>query len=58
MTVKSTRFKICLDAAKVAKLAHSEGKSLKEAAISLKLLTEEQFDEWVKPENMLNPFKQ
>lgn len=43
------------NAAKIAKKAHKEGTTLKEAAISLGLLTEEQFAEWVKPEDMLGP---
>src|SRR5215472_13383754 len=38
------------NAAKIAKHAHKTGKSLKEAAIELKLLTAEQFDQWVRPE--------
>ncbi|MEC0600848.1 class II fumarate hydratase [Bacillus spizizenii] len=42
-------------AAKIAKFAHKEGLTLKEAAVKLKLLTEEQFDEMVKPENMVKP---
>ncbi|MGQ8967723.1 class II fumarate hydratase [Bacillus subtilis] len=42
-------------AAKIAKFAHKEGLTLKEAAVQLKLLTEEQFDEMVKPENMVKP---
>ncbi len=41
------------NAAKIAKKAHKEGTSLKEAAISLKLLNEEQFDKWVKPQDMI-----
>lgn len=41
--------------AKIAKTAHKEGTTLKEAAIKLGYLTEEQFKEWVKPENMLGP---
>ena len=40
------------NAAKIAKKAHKEGKTLKEAAIELKLLTSEQFDEWVVPSKM------
>ncbi len=40
------------DAAKIAKKAHSENSTLKEAAISLGLLTAEQFDEWVIPKKM------
>lgn len=43
------------NAAKIAKKAHKEGTTLKEAAISLGLLTEEQFAEWVRPEDMLGP---
>ncbi|MCP9298909.1 class II fumarate hydratase [Bacillus halotolerans] len=42
-------------AAKIARFAHKEGLTLKEAAVKLKLLTEEQFDEMVKPENMVKP---
>ncbi|MCC6722562.1 MAG: class II fumarate hydratase [Bacteroidia bacterium] len=41
------------NAAKIAKKAHKENTSLREAAISLKLLSNEQFDQWVKPENMV-----
>ena len=43
------------NAAKVAKKAYAEGSTLKEAAISLDLLTAEQYDEWVQPENMITP---
>ena len=43
------------NAAKIAKKAHKEGTSLKEAGIALELLTSEQFDAWVKPETMLAP---
>ncbi len=43
------------NAAKVAKKAHAEGTSLREAAKALGLLTDEQFDEWVRPENMVGP---
>ncbi len=41
------------NAAKIAKTAHKENKTLREAAIGLGLLTNEQFDAWVKPENMV-----
>lgn len=41
------------NAAAIAKKAHKEGLSLREAAIELGLLTNEQFDEWVKPEDMI-----
>jgi fumarate hydratase class II len=43
------------NAAKIAKKAHKEGTTLKAAALSLGLLNEQQFDEWVRPENMLGP---
>ncbi|MEK9966559.1 MAG: class II fumarate hydratase, partial [Rhodospirillaceae bacterium] len=43
------------NAAKVAKKAFADGSTLKEAAIDLGLLTAEQYDEWVKPENMIKP---
>lgn len=41
------------NAAKIAKKAHKEGITLKESAMSLGLLDSEQFDKWVKPEDML-----
>ena len=43
------------NAAKVAKKAHAEGTTLKQAALALGLLTSEQFDQWVKPDGMLGP---
>ncbi|WP_214711016.1 MULTISPECIES: class II fumarate hydratase [unclassified Exiguobacterium] len=43
------------NAAKIAKLAHKNGTSLKEAALETGLLTEEQFDEWIRPEEMTSP---
>lgn len=43
------------NAAKIAKTAHKEGGNLKETAVKLGLLTEEQFDQWVVPEDMLGP---
>ncbi len=43
------------NAARIAKHAMANDLTLKEAAISLGLLTEEQFDRWVTPENMLGP---
>ena len=45
------------NAAKIAKKAHAEDKTLKEAALELELLTEEQFDEWVDPTKMIGSFK-
>jgi fumarate hydratase class II len=44
-------------AAKIAKTAHKEGITLKEAAVKLGFLTSEQFDEWVRPEDMVGPKK-
>ena len=41
------------NAAKIAKKAHKENLTLKAAAIALGLLTDAQFDEWVKPESMV-----
>ncbi len=41
------------NAAKIAKHAHQTGKSLKQAALELGLVTEEQFQEWVRPEKMV-----
>ena len=43
------------NAAKVAKKAHEENTTLKEAAIALKLLTAEEFDDKVRPEEMTGP---
>jgi fumarate hydratase, class II len=43
------------NAAKVAKKAYADNSTLKEAATALGLLTEEQYDEWVRPENMVGP---
>ncbi len=54
MLVTALNTKIGYDnAAKIAKKAYAEDKSLKEAAIELELLTAEEFDEWVVPENMI-----
>lgn len=43
------------NAAKIAKHAHKKGITLKESALELELLTSEQFDTWVRPEDMLGP---
>ena len=43
------------NAAKIAKKAHAEDKTLKEVAVELGLLTEEKFDEFVRPEDMIGP---
>ncbi len=45
------------NAAKIAKKALKENKSLREAALSLGLLTNEQFDQWVRPEDMIGGLK-
>ena len=45
------------NAAKIAKTAHKNGTTLKEEAVNLGFLTAEQFDEWVKPENMVGSLK-
>jgi len=42
-------------AAKIAKTAHKNGSTLKATAIELGYLTEEEFDAWVRPEDMLGP---
>jgi len=42
-------------AAHIAKTAHKEGSTLKEAALKLGYLTEEQFHKWVVPADMLGP---
>jgi len=43
------------NAAKIAKKAHHEGKTLKEVALELKLLSSEEFDKAVRPEKMIGP---
>jgi fumarate hydratase class II len=43
------------NAAKVAKKAYEENTTLKEAAVALKLLTAEEFDDKVRPEEMTCP---
>ena len=40
-------------AAQIAKNAHKKGLTLKASALALGHLTEKQFDEWVKPEQMV-----
>lgn len=40
-------------AAEIAQTAHKQGKTLKQTAIDLGYVTSEQFDEWVKPEEMV-----
>ncbi|MCB0428238.1 MAG: hypothetical protein KDD16_13125, partial [Mangrovimonas sp.] len=41
-------------AAEIAKKAHKEGTTLKQAAIALGYVTDEQFDEWVRAEDMVH----
>ena len=43
------------NAAKIAKKAHHDGTSLKEAGIALGILTSEQFDQWINPADMIAP---
>jgi len=58
MLVTALNPKIGYDnAAKVAKKAHKENLSLKESALALNLLTEDEFDQYVRPELMLGPEK-
>jgi fumarate hydratase, class II len=45
------------NAAKIAKKAHKENKSLREAALESQLLTNEQFDQWVRAEDMIGGLK-
>jgi len=42
-------------AARIAKKAHAEDMTLKQAGVELGLLTAEQFDAWVRPEEMVGP---
>jgi fumarate hydratase class II len=41
------------NAAKIAKKAHKENKTLRQAALELGLLTNEQYDQWVRPQDMV-----
>ena len=41
------------NAAKIAQMAHTDGLTLKEAAVKSGLITENEFDSYVKPENMV-----
>jgi fumarate hydratase class II len=42
-------------AARISQMAYREGTSLREAAVKLGYVTGEQFDRWVKPEDMTHP---
>ena len=58
MLVTALNTKIGYDnAAKIAKKAYAEDTTLKEAAVALGLLTAEQFDQWVRPEEMTSGLK-
>ncbi len=58
MLVTALNTKIGYDnAAAIAKKAHKEGSTLKQAAIALGLVTAEQFDEWVRPEDLVGSLK-
>ena len=55
MLVTALNTKIGYDnAAAIAKKAYNENTTLKEAAVSLGLLTPDEFDAWVKPEDMIS----
>ena len=43
------------NAARIAKHAHATGQTLKAASVELGLLTAEEFDAWVRPEDMVHP---
>jgi fumarate hydratase, class II len=45
------------NAARIVKKAYADNLTLKEAALELKLLTEQQFDEWVVPAEMIRPIQ-
>lgn len=45
-------------AAKIAKKAYEDKSTLKQAAVSLKILSEEEFDRYVKPEDMVGPTRE
>ena len=58
MLVTALNTKIGYDkAATIAKKAYKEDKTLKEAAIELEFLTAEEFDQWVRPEDMVSGLK-
>lgn len=58
MLVTALNTKIGYDkAAEIAKKAHKENTTLKEAAIKLKYLTAEEYDKWVRPEDMVSGMK-
>ena len=42
-------------AAKIAKNAHEKGTTLRQSALELGYLTNDEFNQWVKPEDMIGP---
>jgi fumarate hydratase, class II len=55
-TMLSVNGKLGYDAcAKIAKAAHKNGTTLREEAVGGGYLTNEEFDEWVRPEKMIGP---
>ena len=44
-------------AAEIANTAHQNGTTLKQEAVALDYVTEQEFDEWVKPEDMVGSLK-
>ena len=42
-------------AAEIAKKAHHDGSTLREAALALGYVSAQDFDRWVKPESMIGP---
>ena len=44
-------------AARIAQTAHRDGQTLREAALGLGYVTAEQFDQWVRPEDMTHPLE-
>ena len=56
MTVTALNPHIGYDrSAQIAKKAHKDGTTLKEAALALGFVTEEQFEQWARPEQMTEP---
>lgn len=56
MLVTALNSKIGYDAAtKIAKNAHKNGLTLKESAVQLGIVKPDDFDKWVRPEDMLGP---
>ena len=45
-------FGSCINAAEIAKRAHHDGSTLREAALGLGFVSDEDFDRWVRPSEM------